>query len=231
MNKNTFNQNIGRTVENWIARPFPSKTPMEGSYVYLEALNIESHSKQLFHAFSKDDSNWTYLPSEPFQNIVDFRNWLENTCCSDDPLFFSIIDKKTNRAVGMASYLRIKPDVGVIEVGHIHFSPFMQKTPLATEAMYLMMKRVFEELGYRRYEWKCDSLNAPSRRAAERFGFSFEGIFRQALIYKNRNRDTAWFSILDTEWPKLKNSFEAWLSPQNFDEKGQQIRSLKYFKS
>lgn len=131
------------------------------------------------------------------------------------------------KAVGLASYLRIDPAVGVIEVGHIHFSPLMQRTPMATECMYLMMRRVFDELGYRRYEWKCDNLNAPSKLAAERLGFSYDGLFKQATMYKGRNRDTAWFSILDNDWPSLKQGFESWLQVANFDAQGQQIRRLQ----
>ena len=139
-----------------------------------------------------------------------------------DPLFHAIVDKDTAQAVGVASYLRIEPTIGVIEIGHIHHSPLLQRRPAATEAMFLMMRRVFSELGYRRFEWKCDALNAPSRRAAERLGFRFEGVFRQATIYKGRNRDTAWYSILDREWPILGQAFCQWLDPANFDERGAQ---------
>ena len=230
MNKNTFGQPIGTAVEDWAARPLPKKTTMEGRYCDLEALDISAHADSLYEAFKHDDSNWTYLFVEPFHTLDDFIAWLESTCLGDDSLFYSIVDKSTKKAVGMASLMRIDPKMGVIEVGNIHFSPLIQKKPIATEAMFLMMNRVFDELGYRRYEWKCDSLNAPSRRAAERFGFSFEGVFRQAVVYKGRNRDTAWFSIIDTEWAGLKIMFEAWLSPQNFDESGQQIQRLNYFK-
>jgi RimJ/RimL family protein N-acetyltransferase len=146
-------------------------------------------------------------------------------CLGDDPLFFAIVDAKTGRAVGLASYLRIDPRVGSIEVGHLRFSSLLQRTPAATEAMALMMRRAFE-LGYRRYEWKCDALNAPSRAAAERLGFEFEGIFRQARLNKGRNRDTAWFSILDREWPALRPAFERWLDPANFDANGKQRARL-----
>lgn len=146
-------------------------------------------------------------------------------------LFHTVIDLKSDKAVGIASLMQIRPESGVIEVGHIHFSPLMQRTPLSTEAIYLMMKRVFDELGYRRFEWKCDSLNSPSCNAAKRFGFSPEGIFRQVLMYKGRNRDTAWFSIIDSEWPALKAMFEAWLTPENFDTSGQQINNLQFFRN
>jgi RimJ/RimL family protein N-acetyltransferase len=151
---------------------------------------------------------------------------MKSACLGCDPLFHAILDQQRDRAVGLASYLRIEPAIGVIETGHLHFSPLLQRRPAATEAMFLMMRRVFGELGYRRYEWKCDSLNAPSRKAAERFGFRFEGIFRQATIYKGRNRDTAWFSILDREWPALERAYQEWLDPLNFDQRGQQKASL-----
>ena len=145
---------------------------------------------------------------------------------ADDPLFYAVVDQASGGAIGVASYLRIEPAVGVIEVGHIAYSPPLRRTTAATEAMYLMMRRVFDELGYRRYEWKCDALNAPSRRAADRFGFSFEGVFRQATMYKGRNRDTAWYSITDVEWPALKARFEAWLDESNFSADGAQRLSL-----
>jgi len=168
---------------------------------------------------------WTYLFSGPFATEAAYHQWLAAREHSEDPLFFAVVDGATGRATGLASYLRIDPPHGVIEVGHIAFSPPLQRTPAATEAMHLMMKNVFD-LGYRRYEWKCDSLNAPSRRAAERLGFRFEGIFRQAVVYKGRNRDTAWYSIIDAEWPALKTAFERWLDPANFDAGGRQQSSL-----
>jgi RimJ/RimL family protein N-acetyltransferase len=155
------------------------------------------------------------------------RDWIETDCRGDDPLYHAIIDLRTGTAVGVASYLRINPGVGVIEVGHINYAPPLQRTPAASEAMFLMMSRVFDELGYRRYEWKCDGLNGGSRRAAERLGFGFEGVFRQATIYKGRNRDTAWYAITDQDWPAIKAAFQAWLDPANFDETGQQRRSLR----
>jgi RimJ/RimL family protein N-acetyltransferase len=145
---------------------------------------------------------------------------------SADPLFFAVVDAASGRAAGVASYLRIDPVNGVIEVGHLAFAPQLQRTRVATEAMYLMMKHAFS-LGYRRYEWKCDALNAPSRRAAERLGFTFEGVFRQAIVYKGRSRDTAWFSVIDSEWPVLETAFLAWLDPDNFDADGRQRRSLR----
>lgn len=169
---------------------------------------------------------WSYLPYGPFESAAGYRAWLEETCLDNDPLFHAVIDGETGKAVGLASYLRITPAVGVIEVGHIAYSPLLQRTKASTEAMFLMMQRVFDELGYRRYEWKCDALNAASRNAALRLGFEFEGIFRQATIYKGRNRDTAWLSITDKEWPSLKSAFSEWLSPENFDDNGRQRSRL-----
>lgn len=168
---------------------------------------------------------WTYLPVGPFASLVEYRTWLEAKQASDDPLFFAIVDTATGLTVGVASYLRIDPANGVVEVGHLQYSPLLQRTAAATEAMHLMMKQAFE-LGYRRYEWKCDALNEASRRAAERLGFTFEGIFRQAIVYKGRNRDTAWYSIIDAEWPRLDAAYRRWLDPGNFDENGRQRSSL-----
>jgi RimJ/RimL family protein N-acetyltransferase len=168
---------------------------------------------------------WTYLFSGPFASFDDYRAWLDGKQGSEDPMFFAFVDVARGRAVGLGSYLRIDPSNGAVEVGHLQFSPLMQRTAVATEAMYLMMKTAFE-LGYRRYEWKCDSLNAGSRRAAERLGFRFEGIFRQAIVYKGRSRDTAWYSVIDKEWPALEAAFRAWLDPANFDAGGRQRRSL-----
>jgi RimJ/RimL family protein N-acetyltransferase len=168
---------------------------------------------------------WTYLFSGPFAGFEEYRAWLEPRALSEDPLFFAFVDRGRGQAVGMGAYLRIDTANGVVEVGHLAFSPLMQRTPLATEAMYLMMRQAFE-LGYRRYEWKCDALNAGSRRAAERLGFTFEGIFRQAVVYKGRSRDTAWYSIVDQEWPALDSAFRAWLDPTNFDGDGRQRRGL-----
>ena len=229
--KNEIGQAIGYPMSDWVESQLPPRSEMLGQYCRLEPLDIKLHADDLYQAYGKDQdqSNWTYLPYGPFENKSDFVAWLEATSLGDDPLFYTVIDLKTNKAVGVATYLRINPKDGVIEVGHIHFSPLMQQTPLSTEAMYLMMRRVFGELGYRRYEWKCDSLNSPSRAAALRLGFKFEGIFRQLTMYKGRNRDTSWFAILDKEWPKLETAFEAWLDPQNFDENGQQRATLSSF--
>lgn len=224
---NEFSQPIGFAVPDWQPRAHPRGAIMRGCLCRLEPIDAERHSGDLFAAFNRDDGrNWTYLAYGPFAGESELRTWIESVCLGDDPCFFSIVDRVSGRAVGVASYLRIDPKNGVIEVGHIHFSPLIQGTPIATEAMYLMMRQVFDVWGYRRYEWKCDALNKPSRAAAERFGFVFEGIFRQAIIYKQRNRDTAWYAIIDRDWAKVKAVFEAWLDPANFDAEGGQLTRL-----
>lgn len=201
---------------------------MEGRYARVEPIVPARHAGGLFRAYREDrqGSLWTYLPYGPFDGRDAFHLWMAATCLGDDPLFHAIIDRRTDQAVGMAGYLRITPAIGVIEVGHLNFSPRLQRTAVATDAMYLMMRRAFEELGYRRYEWKCNALNEASRRAAERYGFQFEGVFRQATIVKGRNRDTAWYAIIDKDWPAIRKAFEAWLDPANFDEDGRQRQSL-----
>ena len=219
---------VGLPIENWQPCLWPSGETLQGRYCSLEAFDVDSHAAELFAAFATDrsEANWVYLPYGPFDTVDDFHIWCQSECVKKDPLFYSVLDKQTAKLVGMASYLRITPNAGVIEVGHIHFSPLMQGTRMSTEAMYLMMSQVFDELGYRRYEWKCDALNAPSARAAQRLGFQFEGIFRQATVYKGRNRDTAWFSITDNEWPRLRDGYQRWLAVENFDSNDRQIRSL-----
>ncbi|KZZ45904.1 MAG: GNAT family N-acetyltransferase [Saccharospirillaceae bacterium] len=225
---NTLGQPIGEPLPDWQACPQPKAKPLSGRFCRLEKMDIEQHAEQLFRAYALDQAgkNWTYLAYGPFVDFSAFKNWLVSNCLGTDPLFFCIIDGKTDQAVGMTALMRIQPQHGSIEVGHVHFSPQLQQTATATEAMYLLMTYVFDELGYRRYEWKCDAFNAPSRKAAERLGFQYEGTFRKALVYNGRNRDTAWFSLLDSEWPQQKVRFEAWLVADNFDKNGQQIRSL-----
>ncbi len=225
---NSLGQPVGAPMPNWQKRPLPPRSPIEGRFCRVEPLDAERHAAELFAANRLDAAgrNWTYLSVGPFERPDDYRRWLGDASRSADPLFHAVLDRATGRAVGVAAYLRIDPAGGVIEVGSINYSPLLQRHPAATEAMYLMMRRVFDELGYRRYEWKCDSLNAPSRAAAERLGFRFEGIFRQAVVYKGRNRDTAWFSVIDGEWPSLKQAFERWLDPANFDAEGRQRRRL-----
>jgi RimJ/RimL family protein N-acetyltransferase len=201
---------------------------MEGRFCRVEPLDITKHAEKLFAAnrLDADGRNWTYLSVDAPATLAEYRSWLEKAAAGDDPFFHAIIDLKTGKAVGVATYMRIDRANGVIEVGNINYSPLLQRKPAATEAMFLMMRRVFDELGYRRYEWKCDSLNAPSRAAALRLGFRYEGIFRQAVVTKGRNRDTAWFSIIDSEWPALKRAFEQWLAPDNFDAEAKQRRPL-----
>jgi RimJ/RimL family protein N-acetyltransferase len=225
---NELGQPIGFPLPHWTPRPRPPRSAMDGRYCRVEPVDPARDAADLHAAYRRDTEgrNWTYLPYGPFARFEDYRDWLERAAASDDPFVHCIIDQRTDRAVGVASYMRIDAAAGVIEVGGINYAPPLQRTPAATEAMYLMMRRVFDELGYRRYEWKCDALNAPSRAAAQRLGFQYEGMFRQATVYKGRNRDTCWFSILDREWPALKQGFERWLDPGNFDASGRQRQSV-----
>ena len=225
---NELGQPVGRPVPGWSPRPVPPRTAMTGRFCTVLPLDPERHAAQLFAAYAQDGEGrlWTYLPRGPYASLGDYRHWAEDAAGRDDPLTHAIVDNATGEAVGTAAYMRIEPAVGVIEVGSITYSPLLQRRPAATEAMYLMMRRVFDELGYRRYEWKCDSLNAPSRAAALRLGFRYEGLFRQATMTRGRNRDTAWFSIIDREWPVLRAAFERWLDPANFDSAGRQRHSL-----
>ncbi len=199
--------------------------PLEGRRVVLERLEADRHAADLFRAFSADDAVWDYLPYGPFASASAYHRWVKEREGSEDPAFFAIRNRETGHCGGVASFLRITPEMGSIEVGHICLAPEAQRGVVSTEAMYLMMRWAFEA-GYRRYEWKCDALNMPSRRAAQRLGFSYEGVFRQAAIVKGRNRDTAWFACIDSEWPALKECFEAWLRPANFDAKGRQRERL-----
>ncbi len=217
---------IGFLVPNWTPPAKPERAVIEGRYCRLTPLDAGAHANDLFAAFSADKENfdWLYLPYGPFDTLADLTSWLTDVSSKDDPLFFTITTP-SGQAVGVASYLRIDPPNGSIEVGHIHYAPILQRTPAATEVMYLMMKQAFE-LGYRRYEWKCNALNERSRRAALRLGLSYEGIFRQAAVPKGRNRDTAWYAAIDSEWPALKAAFETWLDPANFDSAGMQRRPL-----
>jgi RimJ/RimL family protein N-acetyltransferase len=228
MPTNHLGQPVGAPLPDWTARPRPPVTPMAGRFVRVEKLLPHKHGADLFAANRLDTlgANWTYLGVGPFETVEAYHAWLTAVAPVQDPLFHAIVDVGTNKAVGVASYMRIEPAMGVIEVGHINYSPLLQAKPHATEAMYMMMARVFDELGYRRYEWKCDSLNAPSRAAALRYGFTYEGEFRNALVYKGRSRDTTWFSVTDAEWPALKGAYQAWLGPANFDGQGRQLRRL-----
>jgi RimJ/RimL family protein N-acetyltransferase len=224
---NPLGQQVGLPIPHWNPPALPFRETMEGRFCRVEALSTEKHARELHEANSLDveNRNWTYMTYGPFESWDAYRDWVSDSATTSDPLFFAIVDKRSKRAVGVASYLRIDPRHGSIEVGHLMFSPLLQGKPAATEAMYLMMKRAFE-LGYRRYEWKCNALNEPSRRAAQRLGLSYEGIFRQAAVVKGRNRDTAWYAAIDQEWPALEAAFQKWLEPSNFDEGGRQRVAL-----
>lgn len=222
-----MNQPIGPLIENWKIPCHPPKSILKGKYCYVEPINLERHAQNLFDANALDSQGlcWTHLFYGPFISFADYCKWLESSCLGKDPQFYAVIDLKSKKAVGLASYLRIDPKNGTIELGHINFSPLLKQKTAATEAMILLIANAFE-LGYRRFEWKCDALNAPSRIAAERLGFTFEGIFRQAVIIKGRNRDTAWYSIIDKDWSALKEVYAKWLAPSNFDKDGNQIAKL-----
>jgi len=206
----------------------PGRTILRGRAVTLVPLDAETHADALFDASSGRDNDrlWTYLFDGPYDDRATFKANIAAKAHSEDPLFFAVLDNSSGRAVGYQTFLRIEPAHGVIEIGNILYSPAFQKTIGATEAQYLFARYVFDDLGYRRYEWKCNALNAPSRRAARRLGFSFEGVFRQHMIVKGRNRDTAWYSILDREWPVQRTAYERWLAPDNFDSDGRQKTSL-----
>lgn len=216
---------FGSLVENWIVPKLPNQEVMIGTYCQLEVLSAEQHAALLYRSFVGHDQVWDYLPYGPFSSASQYHRWARETVEMTDVVFYAIKNLQSGAFEGVASFLRIKPEMGSIEVGHINLSPALQKTPAATEAMYLMMEWAFDA-GYRRYEWKCDANNIPSRRAAQRLGFSFEGVFRQAAIVKGRNRDTAWFAAIDSEWPALKEAFKAWLSPTNFAVDGRQHERL-----
>jgi len=220
---NALGQLLDTPLPDWKAPPLPQREVLSGRWCRLEPLDPERHAQQLYEANATDAEgrNWTYLPYGPYDSFDSYRAWVESAGKGPDPLFFAIVDQASQRAVGVASFMRIDPRQGSIEVGGLNFSPLLQQRPAATEAMFLMMQRAFA-LGYRRYEWKCNALNAPSRTAALRLGFSFEGVFRQATVVKGRNRDTAWYSVIDGEWPALEQAFTRWLAPDNFDAQGRQ---------
>lgn len=222
-------QPIGFALPEWAVRIAPDRSPMTGRLCRLEPLSA-LHAAELHAAneLDREGRNWTYLAYGPFSTIGEYSAWIERVSVLDDPLYFAVGDAR-GRPVGVASFMRIDCANGVIEIGNLNFSPAMQRTPVATEAIFLMLHRAFDELGYRRVEWKCDSLNAPSRAAALRFGFAYEGLFRQAVVYKGRNRDTAWYSIVDGEWPARRAGFERWLAQANFDSEGRQRAKLGSF--
>ena len=217
---NEHDQPIGASLVGWNGADHPGHRGMQGQYAKLVSLDALTHTQDLFNAFRKDTTGkiWTYNGNGPYNTSTGLQAWLSEVSGIDAQPFYAVVDLHDGKPKGVASFLRIQPQHGVIEIGSITFASSLQRTRVATEAIYLMMKRALGELGYRRLEWKCDALNAPSRAAADRFGFSFDGIFEQAVIYKGRNRDTAWYSLLDRDWPPVGRGFERWLSPENFGD-------------
>ena len=216
---------LGEIVANWTPPIRPNFAVLKGRYVQLELLSAEHHAAQLFGAYVGHDWVWDYLGYGPFSSASQYHRWMKEATQGDDPIFYALRDLETGQLGGVCSYLRIDPGAGSIELGHIVLAPVMQGTRAATEAFYLLMEWAFAA-GYRRFEWKCHAMNIPSRRAAQRLGLSYEGVFRQALVTKGRNRDTAWFAAIDKDWPGLQAAYGAWLAPQNFDETGQQRERL-----
>lgn len=225
---NEYQQPVGEPVIDWKPRERPARISIDGKHCRIEPLDAERHAADLFEAYGKapDGADWTYLFVGPFTDFAAFRDYVTKAAASNDPLHYAVIDLANGKAVGTLALMRIEPVHGVIEVGSITFSPLLKQTRISTEVQYLLMRYVFEDLAYRRYEWKCDSLNAPSRKAAHRLGFEFEGIFRQAIVYKGRNRDTAWYAIIDADWSRIRQAFERWLADDNFDAGGKQRASL-----
>ncbi|MGI3901804.1 MAG: GNAT family N-acetyltransferase [Janthinobacterium lividum] len=221
---------VGGPVDTAPART-PERRVLDGRFVRLEPLDAAIHGPALWRQVAGADDVWDYLFDGPYPDEASLRASLAGKAASSDPLFWAIVDKVSGEAVGYGTLMRHDPAHRVIEVGNILFAPALQRTPGATEAMALLAGHAFDDLGYRRYEWKCNALNAPSRAAAERLGFVYEGLFRQHMIVKGRNRDTAWYSMLDTEWPPVRRAFALWLAPDNFDDEGQQRRSLASFRT
>lgn len=229
---NQYGQIIGKELPDWTIRADPKAAIITGRTCRLEPLDLVKHAAELYAAYnqSADQRDWTFLKVHAFDNIEQFYDYIETTVKSPESADFAVIDLISGKAVGTISFVHFDQLNGSIEVGRVTFSPLLKQTISSTESQYLMMAYAFDELGYRRYQWRCDSLNTESRKAAERLGFTFEGIFRQHIIYKNRNHDTAWFSIIDEEWPRLKAAFQAWLAPDNFDLHGKQLKRLNDFR-
>ncbi|CAN7541517.1 GNAT family N-acetyltransferase [Variovorax paradoxus] len=229
---NAYGQPVGPLLPGWTARPLPPRRAIEGRCCVLEPLDAARHADDLHAAYAQapDGRDWTYLGVERPADLAGTRAHIERAAQSTDPMHFAVVERQSGRAIGTLALMRIDPANGAIEVGSVNFSPLLKHTPMSTEAQYLLMKLAFDELGYRRYEWKCDNFNEPSKRAATRLGFRFEGVFRQAVVYKGRSRDTAWFSITDGEWPMLRTAFERWLAPANFDAEGRQRMALDRFR-
>ena len=228
---NEYGQIIGESMEGYTPGELPSIDFLEGRYARIEALSVEKHAEDLLVVYGPDTPRemWTYLFQEPVADIEKLVTVLNQMLTRKDRFFYAILDRETGKALGTFSLMRIDQNNRVIEVGAVTFSPALKGTRIGTEAQYLLASYVFEELNYRRYEWKCDSLNLPSRRAAERLGFVYEGTFRQAVVYKGRTRDTDLLSMIDKDWPRVKARLEAWLAPENFDKDGRQYKSLREF--
>ena len=217
-------------LSNWTGTQRPERIVLNGRYARLEPLNAASHGPGLLASAQEPggDDRFRYLFDNAPADAADLALWLDKASASNDPMFFAVIDRETGRAQGRQSLMRIDPVHGVIEVGNILWGPAISRTRVATEALYLFARHVFDDLGYRRLEWKCDDRNAPSKRAAPRFGFAFEGVFRQHMVVKGQNRDTAWFAMTNADWPRLRAGYEAWLEPDNFDQTGQQKAKLAF---
>lgn len=224
---------MAEDMRHWTARERPSAPVIEGRYARLERLDAARHADQLFDASAtaEADQKFRWLYETPPVDRDSFRAWVGRVAASEDPLFYAVIDKASGKVAGRQTYMRIDAANGVIEIGNIYWGPLVSRKPAATEALYLFARHVFDDLGYRRFEWKCNDDNLPSKRAAARFGFTAEGVFRQHLVVKGLNRDTAWFSIIDKDWVALKPAYEAWLSPTNFDAEGRQKRRLEEFRA
>lgn len=227
---NQYHQPIGLALPDWRGAALPEGRPLAGQYCRLERVDVERHAAELYEAYADapDGRDWTYLFAGPFDSFDSYRTYLEGVASLRDPMHYAIIDSGSGRAVGTLALMRIDASNGVMEVGSVTYSPRLKRTRAATEAIALLMQYAFQTLGYRRFEWKCDALNAPSRSAALRYGFTFEGIFRQAIVTRQRNRDTAWYSIIDSEYPSIGAAHERWLNAANFDEEGKQIETLAH---
>lgn len=231
MKINELGQPIGDALLNFKPGDLPKMERLEGRYVIVECLSKDKHGADLYEVYGPDSpaDMWTYLFQNPVQSQEEWSALLDQMLAAQDRFYYAIVDKESGKALGTFALMRINRGSRVIEVGSVTYSPQLKRTRLATEAQYLLARYVFEELEYRRYEWKCDALNQPSRYAAERLGFIYEGTFRQAVVYKGRNRDTDWLAMIDKDWPAVKIRLEKWLSPDNFDENGQQIKALSDF--
>ena len=216
-------------LENWKPRPRPERLDFEGRYIRLEPLRAARHGSELYSASTVDDASerFRWLPEVPPSSPAEFEPWLRMAEASEDPLYFVVIDVATGQVAGRQTLMRIEEKHGVIEIGNIYWGPLVSRRPASTEAFYLFAAYVFDTLGYRRFEWKCNNMNLPSKRAAQRYGMLAEGVFRQHMVVKGKNRDTAWFSMIDTEWPLAKRAFQAWLDPANFDDQGNQRKRLE----